>query len=115
MQIEVTTDRNIEGGEKLIRQIEAEVETALARFSGQLTRVEVHLADENAEKSGQADKRCMVEARLSGRPPIAVTDHGATLEAACSGALKKLRSVLDRRSARKGDHKGSASIRHAES
>lgn len=114
MQIEVTTDRNVEGGERLIRQVEQDVESALARWSGQLTRVEVHLGDENADKPGTADKRCMVEARPGGKPPIAVTEHAPTIEAACAGALKKLQTVLDRQSGRAANHKGGESIRRAE-
>ena len=112
MQIEVTTDRNIESGAELIRQIEQDTEAALARWSEQLTRVEVHLGDENADKYGAADKRCMVEARWSGKPPVAVTDHGATVEVALAGALKKLQALLDRRAGRSDDRKGGPSIRH---
>jgi len=97
MQTEVTTDHNVEGSDELIRQVVAEVDAALARFSDRLTRVEVHLGDENAGKSGAADKRCTLEARPAGQPPIAVTNHAATLDEACSGALHKLENRLERK------------------
>mgnify|MGYP006172692853 CR=1 FL=1 len=58
------------------------VDDALARVSSRLTRVEVHLADENAGKGGADDKRCMIEARPAGQSPVAVTNHAATLEEA---------------------------------
>lgn len=95
MQIQVHTDDNIEGGQALKGQVEAAVTKALDRFSGQITRVEVHLGDENSEKGGQSDKRCMMEARLEGRPPTAVTNHAPSLEQAISGAAEKLQKVID--------------------
>ncbi len=114
MQIQVNTDDNIEGRERLIGRVEAEVGATLARFSDQVTRVEVHLGDENAGKSGGADKRCRMEARPSGQQPVAVTHHAATLEEAYEGAAKKLRNLLESRFGRQHDHKGTASIRDNE-
>ncbi|MDO8876299.1 MAG: HPF/RaiA family ribosome-associated protein [Pseudolabrys sp.] len=111
MQIQVNTDANIKGRDNLVRQIEAEINTALSQFSDQITRVEVHLSDENAVKSGLADKRCLMEARPAGRQPIAVSHEGATLEEAYSGAAMKLRSSLESTLGRASDHKGGASIR----
>jgi len=111
MQIQVNTDANIEGRDDLVRQIEAEINTTLSRFSDQITRVEVHLSDENAGKPGRTDKRCLMEARPAGRQPIAVSHEGATLEEAYSGAAKKLRSSLESTLGRASDHKGVASIR----
>ena len=66
MQIQVNTGDNVEGREELIARVEAGVAAALSRFDDRLTRVEVHLGDENAGKSGAADKRCMIEARPAG-------------------------------------------------
>jgi hypothetical protein len=97
MHIEVMTDRNVNGSERLIGHVAADAEASLARFSGRLTRVEVHLGDENAEKAGSVDKRCMVEARPAGQPPVAVTDHAATLDKAWRGALHKMGTLLERR------------------
>jgi hypothetical protein len=111
MQIQVNTDANIKGRDDLVRQIEAEINTALSQFSDQITRVEVHLSDENAGKPGRLDKRCLMEARPAGRQPIAVSHEGATLEEAVSGASKKLRRLLESALGRQADHKGEASIR----
>jgi hypothetical protein len=111
VQIQVNTDDNIEGRDELAGQIEAEVSATLSRFSDQITRVEVHLSDENAGKSGSADKRCLIEARPAGRQPIAVSHEGATLEEAYRGAAKKLRSSLESTLGRASDQKGGASIR----
>ncbi|MDP1650980.1 MAG: hypothetical protein Q8M01_22700 [Rubrivivax sp.] len=69
----------IKGQEALVAQVKGTAEKALARFSEHVTRVEVHLSDENSGKSGQFDQRCMLEARLEGRQPVAVTDQAASL------------------------------------
>lgn len=111
MIVQINTDRNIDGHDELVEQIEAEVDGRLSRYSDRLTRVELHLGDENAGRSGGLDKRCTVEARPSGRQPVAVTHHAATLEEAYRGAVGKLRSLLDSRYGRTDGVKGTASIR----
>ena len=79
MQIHINTDHNIHGYESAAASVLTTVENALRRFSSQITRVEVHLGDENASKRGGNDKRCMMEARLEGQQPVAVTHHAATV------------------------------------
>ncbi len=111
MQIQVNTDDNVEGREDLTRRVAADILSALDRFSGHITRVEVHLSDENADKAGKADKRCLMEARPTGRKPLAVSHQGATLEEALSGATNKLQRALESTLGRLNDHKGGASIR----
>lgn len=112
MQVEVTTDHTVQGGDTLIREVEAEVGAALSRFSERLTRVEVHLSDENAGKHGATDKSCTLEARPAGQQPVAVTHHAATLVEARAGALQKLRHLLESKFARLDDRKKRDSIRH---
>jgi len=103
MQIQINTDRNIEGHEALADHVSAVVETALNRVSDHITRVEVHLSDENADKGGANDKRCMLEARLEGRKPIAVTHQAATLEQAVDGAADKLVRLIESTLGRRHD------------
>ena len=88
MQIQINTDHSIEGHEALAAQVSGVVESALSRFSDHITRVEVHLSDESGHKSSQNDKRCMMEARLEGHQPIAVTHHAATLDQAVVRTMK---------------------------
>ena len=96
MQIQINTDRNIEGGENLAAQIRAVVESALSRFSDRITRVELHLSDENSNKKGGSDDiRCLMEARLEGRKPVAVTHQAATVDQAVEGAADKLTSLIN--------------------
>lgn len=96
MLIQVNTDRNIAGDDALAGHVEAVVGNALDRFSERITRVSVHLSDENsARKSGARDKRCLLEARLAGRRPISASHRAATLELAVDGAVEKLKRSLD--------------------
>lgn len=95
MKIQINTDANIQGTEMLATRVSAEVEHALARFETRITRVEIHLSDESRGKSGQHDQRCMLEARLEGLKPMAVTDHAETLDKAVHGATQKLVHLLD--------------------
>ena len=94
MQIQINTDRNIEGHEALAEQVRSAVGDALDRYRAQISRVEVHLSDENADKSGQRDKRCMIEARLEGRQPIAVIEAAASMAQAVDGATGKLTRLI---------------------
>ncbi|MEP6502695.1 MAG: HPF/RaiA family ribosome-associated protein [Betaproteobacteria bacterium] len=104
MQIQINTDHHIEGSEARDAWASGVVESALGHLAGQVTRVEVHLSDENAGKSGAEDKRCLMEARLVGRPPIAVTNHAASLDAAVNGAAQKLVRAIEHDSGRASKH-----------
>jgi len=106
MQIQLNTDRNIEGHEALATRVSEEVESALKRFSDRITRVEVHLSDENSDKKGgNDDMRCVMEVRLEGRQPVAVTHHAATLDQAIDGAADKLASLIESTLGRLRDQK----------
>lgn len=95
MQIQINTDHNIEGREALAAHVRGVVEGALNRFDEHLSRVEVHLSDENADKKGKHDKRCVIEARLKGHPPVAVTHHAESLHQAVDGASDKAVRLID--------------------
>ena len=108
MKIQFNTDANIHGTEALASQVTTSVEQALDHFKDHITRVEVHLSDESKGKSGLHDQRCMLEARLEGRQPVAVTDHAETLEQAVNGAAKKLAHRLESTLGRLKDHRKKA-------
>lgn len=95
MHIEVSTDSNIDGTEGLRDHVRQVVEHALAHHHGWVTRVEVHLNDENAAKTGTDDKRCLMEARIQGRDPYAVSHHADSIHKAIAGAAEKLRRVTE--------------------
>ncbi len=110
MQIQVNTDRNIDGSAELIRQVVATLEDALSRFSNRITRIEVHLSDENgSQKPGDSDKRCVLEARLTGMQPVKVSADGSSREQALGDAAKNLVKLLGRTLDRLGNPKGRSS------
>lgn len=107
MQIQINTDRNIDGRQALAAHISGEIEAALSRFNEQITRVEVHLSDENSDKKGGKNAlKCVMEARLEGHHPIAVTHQATTLEQAFSGATDKLSRVIESTLDRSGNQRG---------
>jgi ribosome-associated translation inhibitor RaiA len=110
MQIQVNTDNHTVGSDGLTRHVESVVEGALGQFGDRITRVEVYLTDENgSRKAGENDKRCVMEARLAGLQPITVSNDGASLEQALSGAADKLEKTLKRALGRLDDPKGRTS------
>jgi len=94
MQIQVNTDHNIDGRQRVAEHVREVVLHAVSHFEHQVTRVEVHLSDDNGAKSGPDDKRCVIEARVAAREPIAVTHRGANVDAALHGAAAKLKRSL---------------------
>lgn len=95
MTIQLNTDNNLVVHEEFGAKLNSMLSEELERFSEQITRLEVHLSDENGQKDGLNDKRCLLEARLGGRQPIAVVQMANTHEMAVSGAIDKLKSSLD--------------------
>ncbi len=96
MRVEIHTDSNIERHEALTAQVSGVVESALRRFSEHITLVDVHLSDENSDKkAGNNAMRCMMQARLEGRQPIAVTHQATTLNEAVDGAADKLTRLIE--------------------
>ena len=90
MQIQINTDHHLQGSEAREQWASQLVDGAMANFADSVTRVEVHLSDENAGKGGAAAFRSVMEARVNGRAPIAVTNDAASLDAAVNGAVHKL-------------------------
>lgn len=104
MQIQFNTAKNVTGSEELIANSTSLISEELRKFSQQITRVEVHLSDEDGNKDGINDKRCTVEARLAGMKPIAVTNHANTHEQAVNGAIDKLKTSLEKITGRLKDY-----------
>lgn len=103
MKIQINTDHNIHGSESLSEYTEGVVQDALGHLAEHVTRIEVHLSDENGKKHGNHDKRCMMEARLEGHQPTAVTHEAETVEQSLAGAAHKLKTSLEHTLARLGD------------
>jgi ribosome-associated translation inhibitor RaiA len=95
MRVLVNSDNSVNVPSELAGEIAETVEKAMRLFADDITRIEVHLGDVNADRGGAADKRCLLEARLAGLKPIAVDHHASTLQQAFNGALTKLQRNLE--------------------
>lgn len=95
MHIQLNTDSHINGEDSLADWASSELRSKLSRFQEQITRIEVHLSDTNAGRSGTDDKRCKLEARLAGRQPVAVSHDAGKVAEAFNGAVDKLSRALD--------------------
>jgi hypothetical protein len=94
VRIQINSDKSIAVDTRVIHFVGTEVNRALGRFGGKLTRVEVHLSDVNSHKFGTHDKRCLIEARPARHRPRTATHSAATVRQAVAGALSKLRTSL---------------------
>ena len=110
MHIPTNTDENVAGGEDLSARISAELHNRFDRFSQHITRIEVHLSDEDGDKSGAADQRCLTEARLEGPQPEAASGRAGILEGAYSGAAKKVHRASETTLGRLNHVKGADTI-----
>jgi len=95
MLVQVNTSSNTHGSADLSLRVEGIVAASLDRFGERITRVEVHLSDENGDKSHGADKKCVLEARPANMQPMTVTDVAATFDQAVEGAARKMEKHLD--------------------
>jgi ribosome-associated translation inhibitor RaiA len=95
MNIQINTDNHIKGNAALIKKFSSTIVSKLNRMSDQITLVQVHLSDQNGDKKGKNDKRCMVEIRLEGHQPVVVTENAETLNSALNGAINKLISMIN--------------------
>ena len=96
MKVQVNTSNDIENKETLERWAGVYLNEHLARFEQDLTSIEVQMSDENhGAKGGAVDKRCMMEARVNGRAPVAVTNYAPNQDLAFRGASEKLAHALD--------------------
>jgi len=95
MQIQVNTDKNIQGSERMSAYFNETLQGALSRFVDTITSVKVHVSDENGEKEGADDKRCLLEARVKGIKPVVVSHSAENIDMAFSGAIDKLVRSLE--------------------
>ena len=96
MQIQFNSDSSVMGTENVAERIEAMLHQKLGRFEDRVTRLEVHVSDENARKGGGDDKTCMIEARPRGGKPIGVTEHAAKVDDAARKAATTMAQRLER-------------------
>lgn len=95
MRIQFNTDKTIDGSQRHEEFFTSKITKELNRYQSKITRIEVYLKDENGIKEGFNDIKCLLEARLEGINPVAVSNQANTTELAISGAIDKLKASLD--------------------
>ncbi len=95
MKIQFNTDKTLDGNERKEQYFTSEIENGLKRFESLITRVEVHLSDENGNKEGVNDKSCLLEVRIEGKQPVVVTSKANTVARSVTGAIDKMKASLD--------------------
>ena len=110
MQIQINTDKNIEGSEAFAEHVRNVVEKSLSHFAERITRVEVHVQDMNADKTGPNDHSCTMEAHPNGMDPVAATYKPSNNHQAVEGAAQSLSNLLRTRFGKLNDHKLKAKV-----
>ena len=94
MQIIINSGNHLPMNQDSIEQYQSEIAASLKRFNDRITRIEVHLTDENSlAKGGEDDIRCLMEARPASQQPVSVEVRAATVEQ----AIREGASTLKRR------------------
>lgn len=95
MKIQYNTDKTINGDERHQDYYTDLIAQGLDRFQSHITRIEAHVSDQNGKKEGLQDIVCLLEARLEGRRPIAVSAQEDNVEQAVTAATDKLKAALE--------------------
>ena len=66
-------------------------------FVERLTRVEAHVSDDNGEKHGSRDRRCVLEARPRSMDPVVASCEGDDIYQVVREASRKLSRALAHR------------------
>lgn len=105
MTIQFNTDHNIHFSAEHRAPFIDLIEEELNRFNDQITRIEVHLSDEDSSKNSKNDIKCLLEARLAGREPVVVSNLANSKHEAIEGAIEKLKNSLDTMIGRMNDQR----------
>ncbi|WP_338768940.1 HPF/RaiA family ribosome-associated protein [Bernardetia sp. ABR2-2B] len=95
MKVQFNTDNTIDGDARTQEFFSDLISKKLDRYDEHVTRVEVHISDENGKKGGPDDIKCVLESRFEGRQPITVSAQEDTIEKAVSSAIDKAKAALD--------------------
>jgi len=104
MIIQFNSSQHIEGSVRLQEYFTGVMNEEFSRFSHKITRIEIHISDENGDKPGPKNKKCLMEARIEGKSPTVVEVHGNSYEECIKGAMAKLKTVMKNTFERLNDH-----------
>lgn len=94
MIIQINTDKTLNGDHQMQEYFTSQIKKSLKRYESHISRIEVHMKDENGKKEGIDDMSCRLEARINGRQPIAITNQADTMELALLGGVDKIKTAL---------------------
>jgi len=77
--------------------VERQVTEVLDHLTDRLTRVEVHLKDQNSPRKNGIDKHCLIEARPRGMDPVVAEHDASEFRDAVHQATLKLERALQHR------------------
>ncbi|AFM04551.1 Sigma 54 modulation protein / S30EA ribosomal protein [Bernardetia litoralis DSM 6794] len=95
MKVQFNTDKTIDGDARLENFFSDLISKKLDRYDSHITRVEVHVSDENGKKEAPNDIKCVLEARFEGKQPVVVSAQEDTIEKAVSEAIDKMKAALE--------------------
>ncbi len=101
MKILINSDKTIHSSASLQDNLKDILHKELSHYQPKLSRIDVHLTDQNGVKEGVNDILCLIEAHIDGRPSALASEQADTVELAFSGALDHLVSSLERDFGRK--------------
>lgn len=94
MEIIINSDSNITVTEVFTQRTSESLNKRFKHYLAHITRMEMFLSDTNSSKSGDMDKKCVLEARIKGQKPHAATAMDGNLEIAIISAMDKMENIL---------------------
>jgi hypothetical protein len=95
VEVDINIDRGMDDYDAFAPRVRGVVEGVLARHADFIAHVEVRLNEENQQRKGQAERRCLLEARFEGSESVAVTHQAATTDEAVRGAAEKMTQLIE--------------------
>ena len=96
---------DVQHSEAIESWAEERIRAQLGHLMEKLTRVEVHLRDDNsAARSSDDDKRCVMEGRIAGQRPLAVDHSGRDLYKVIDEAAGKLARAVKKDVEKRASH-----------
>ncbi len=95
MKVQFNTDKTINGDADNQAYFSDMISKKLDRYDSHITRIEVHLSDENGKKDGSNDIKCLLEARFEGKQPVTVSAQEDTMIKAVAASIDKMKAALD--------------------
>lgn len=95
MLVNIHSDNHVQLKAESIQQWQTEITTSLERFSDWVTRVEVHLTDQNSQaKGGPDDIRCLMEARPARKQPVSIEVRAPSVDQAIQEGVNTMERRL---------------------